>query len=46
MRVWKEFSRFTSFEVGDGSMISFWNDVWCGELLLKESFQSCSTLIA
>ena len=31
MRVWKEFSRFTRFEVSDSSKISFWKDVWCGK---------------
>jgi hypothetical protein len=25
-----EFSRYTRFEVGYGSMISFWQDVWYG----------------
>jgi hypothetical protein len=37
-RVWKEFSRFTRFEVSDNSKISFWKDVWCGKLPFKESF--------
>jgi hypothetical protein len=29
-RDWEEFSRCTRFEVGDGSKINFWHDVWCG----------------
>jgi hypothetical protein len=28
----------TRFELGDGSRIRFWEDVWCGELALKEAF--------
>jgi hypothetical protein len=27
------FSRFIRFEVGDGSKIRFWLDVWCGLIL-------------
>jgi hypothetical protein len=26
------------FELGDGSKIKFWDDVWCGEMTLKEDF--------
>jgi hypothetical protein len=29
------FSKFVRFEVGDGSQISFWHNVWCGEQALK-----------
>jgi exonuclease III len=35
---WSSFKRFISFEVGDGSRVSFWHDVWCGDSTLKESF--------
>jgi hypothetical protein len=28
----------TRFELGDGFKIRFWDDVWCGELALKEAF--------
>lgn len=35
-RGWGEFSRY---EVGNGSVISFWNDMWCGEQPLKAKFQ-------
>jgi hypothetical protein len=31
MRVWKEYSRFTRFDVSDSYKISFWKDVWCGK---------------
>lgn len=33
-----EFSRFLRFEVGDGSGIRFWHNVWCGDQTLKEAF--------
>jgi hypothetical protein len=32
------FSRFTRFVVGDGSNISFWHDLWCGDTALKVAF--------
>jgi hypothetical protein len=32
------FSKFIRFEVGDGTRIRFWHDVWCGDQPLKESF--------
>jgi hypothetical protein len=35
---WISFSRFTRFVVGDGSKISFWHDLWCGDTTLKEAF--------
>jgi hypothetical protein len=34
---WSSFKRF-SFDVGDGSRVSFWHDVWCGDSNLKETF--------
>lgn len=33
-----EFSRYTTFEVDDGSKISFWYGVWCGDQSLKVRF--------
>ena len=27
-----------TFEVGDGSLILFWDDVWCGEEPLKLTY--------
>jgi len=40
-----EFSSHTRFEVGVGSKIKFWHDVWCGDHILKEAFQSYSVLL-
>jgi hypothetical protein len=33
-----EFSKFVRFEVGDGSKVWFWHDVWCEDHTLKEAF--------
>ena len=33
------------FELGDGSRIKFWEDVWCGEDPLCESFPSLNALV-
>jgi hypothetical protein len=35
---WDSFSRFTRFVVGNGSKISFWHDLWCGDTALKVAF--------
>ena len=35
---WAKFSKFVTFEVGDGSLICFWDDVWCGEEPLKLAY--------
>lgn len=35
---WDLFSRYTRFVVGDGSKISFWHDLWCGDTTLKVAF--------
>jgi len=32
------FANHTKFEVGDGSKIRLWHDLWCGNLTLKEAF--------
>jgi hypothetical protein len=37
-RGWEYFSKYITFEVGDGSQISFWHDTWCGDQPLKESY--------
>lgn len=33
-----KFSSHTKFEVGDGSNVRFWHNLWCGYLALKEAF--------
>ena len=35
---WRVFSSHTRFNLGDGSKIKFWDDVWCKEASLKEAF--------
>jgi hypothetical protein len=35
---WDKFSRLLKFEVGDGTNIRFWEDVWCGGEPLKDVF--------
>jgi hypothetical protein len=36
-RGWDKFSTFVRFEVGVGSKVSFWHDIWCGDRPLKIS---------
>jgi hypothetical protein len=35
---WDSFSSFTRFVVENGSRISFWHDLWCGNTTLKVAF--------
>jgi hypothetical protein len=35
---WRNFKRHFRFDPGVGSRISFWEDVWCGESSLKDTF--------
>ena len=35
---WANFSKLVTFEVGDGSLIRFWDDVWCTEEPLKLAY--------
>jgi hypothetical protein len=35
---WDSFSRFIRFVVRDGSKISFWHDLLCGDMVLKVAF--------
>jgi hypothetical protein len=37
-RGWDKFSTFVRFEVGVGSKVSFWHDIWCGDRPLKISY--------
>jgi hypothetical protein len=32
------FSQHVKYEVGDGTRIRFWKDLWCGESTLQEAF--------
>jgi hypothetical protein len=35
---WLNFRRFFKYDVGEGSKIRFWDDVWCGDRALKEEY--------
>jgi len=37
---WSLFSSHTRLVLGDGFRIKFWDNVWCGEMPLKEAFLS------
>jgi hypothetical protein len=37
-RGWDKFSTFAHFDVGIGSKVSFWHDIWCGDRPLKISY--------
>jgi hypothetical protein len=37
-RGYETFSKFVKYEVGNGSNVSFWLDVWCGDVTLKISY--------
>ena len=32
------FSRFLKFDIGDGTQVKFWYDLWCGDYPLKVEF--------
>jgi hypothetical protein len=34
----KHFQNVLKYEVGDGSKVGFWLDVWCGDVPLKISY--------
>jgi hypothetical protein len=35
---WDSFSSYTRFVVGDETRISFWHDLWCGDMALMVAF--------
>jgi len=37
-RGWDKFRNFVRFEVGVGSHVTFWHDLWCGDRSLKQCF--------
>ena len=48
MSLWKSirwelstFSQFLQFDVGDGTIVKFWEDVWNSDCPLKEAFPDC-----
>jgi hypothetical protein len=41
---WQIFRRHVKFDLGDGSKIHFWDDVWCGDRALKEAFPRLFTI--
>jgi len=43
-KCWERFFPHFSFEVSDGSTISFWHNQWCGEGPLKELFSGLYAL--
>ena len=47
------FSKFLQYDVGDGTRVKFWEDVWCKDCSLKEAFpefyhisRACNSSIA
>jgi hypothetical protein len=38
MKGWDSFRGFTRHVVGNETKISFWHDLWCGNLVLKLAF--------
>ena len=44
IRGWAGFANHVRFEVGDGSKVLFWHDVWCGEQPLKNIFPELFTI--
>lgn len=37
-RGWGKFCSHTKFEVGDGSNVRLWHDLWCGDTVLKAAY--------
>ena len=45
MMVKRNFLRFTTFNLGDGSEVRFWEDVWMGARSLKDCFPSLYSIV-
>jgi hypothetical protein len=43
---WSNFKRHFRFDLGVGSRISFWEDVWCGERSLKDTFPGLFSIVS
>jgi hypothetical protein len=43
-RGWAGFAHHVRYEVGDGSKVLFWHDMWCGKLPLKILFPELFTI--
>ena len=41
---WLDFSKFLRFDVGDGTRVKFWEDVWCRDCSLKEAFPDLNSI--
>lgn len=39
------FSKFLQYDVGDGTHVKFWEDVWCKDCYLKEALPNFIALI-
>ena len=37
-RGWPSFSHLILYDIGDGSRVKFWHDLWCGETSLAISY--------
>ncbi|KAG7965378.1 hypothetical protein I3843_09G220400 [Carya illinoinensis] len=37
---WNDFLGNCKYEMGRGTQISFWHDIWCGDVALKSAFPS------
>jgi hypothetical protein len=43
-RGWDNVAKYLRFEVGEGSHIRFWHDLWCGTGLSSYAIQLCTLL--
>ena len=46
--IWKDWAAIldnTKFFIGDGSRVSFWKDIWCGEEALCMAFPTLFSLV-
>ena len=39
------FSKFLQYDVGDGTHVKFWEDVWCKDCYLKEALPNFIALV-